>query len=182
MKFDVVIIGGGLSGVTAGLILQKAGRSCCVVSEGMSLNPTPKEEYVAAGGTFLPGDSVVSGVWDGLSLKAVFTRNLESTPLEAVNFILATGKFFSRGLVATMDEVLEPLFGADVEFDSCRERWYEKDFFAPQPFERFGVKTSPSGQLLFRGEPATNLYAVGEVLAGDVDVVKSAEDVCRNII
>lgn len=181
MKFDVVIIGGGLAGTTAGLELQKAGRRCCIVSEGLSLNKTPKSAYLEAGGVFLPGDSVIGGEWNELHLNAVRTRNLETTLLEADAFILATGKFFSRGLVATPDAVMEPVFGADVEFDPCPDNWYNPDFFAPQPFESFGVKTS-GGRVLFGGEPAENLYAAGEVLAGSSDIVESALEVCRKII
>lgn len=182
MKYDVIIIGGGKAGMEAGVRLQQAGLRCCAVSEGLSLNETRKAEYLAAGGVFLHGDSVVSGEWDGLCLKSVHTRNLEATPLEAKWFILCTGAFFSKGLAATMDSVRETVFGADVEFDPCRDNWYGADFFAPQPFESFGVKTSSKGLVLFGGKAAVNLYAAGEVLAGNVDIEKSAIEVCRRII
>ena len=182
MKYDVIIIGGGLAGLTAGVELCRAGKTCCVVSEGLSLHEdAPKAGFLAAGGVLLSGDSVVDGIWDGMTLKSVRTRNLEDTPLEAVHFILATGKFFSRGLVATMDSVRESVFGADVEFDPCRDRWYDQDFFAPQPFERFGVRTF-EGRVLFGGVPSDNLYAAGEVLCGEVDIIESALDICRRII
>lgn len=182
MKYDVIIIGGGLAGITAGMELLKAGRTCCIVSEGLSLHKTPKEEYIAAGGTFLAGDSVISGVWDGDALLSVRTRNLEATPLEADNFILASGKFFSRGLVATMDTVYEPVFGCDVEFDPCRDRWYDSDFYAIQPFERFGVKTTPEGRVLIDGKPTANLWAAGEILAGDIDIELTATNIAATII
>ena len=182
MRYDVVIIGGGLAGMTAGVCLQKAGMRCCVVAEGLSLHDTPRAEYLSAGGVLLQGDSVVRGEWDAMRLKRVYTRNLEGTPLEADSFILCTGAFFSRGLAATMDKVYETVFGADVEYDPCRDNWYDSDFYAPQPFERFGVKTSAQGLVLFGGVPAENLYAAGEVLSGGVDIEQSALDVCRRII
>lgn len=181
MRFDVLIIGGGLAGMTAGLVLQKAGLRCCAVSMGLSLHRIPKDEFISAGGTWLPGDTVVSGIWDGDRLLSVRTEKLGETPLEADFFILSTGKFFSKGLVAGMDCIVEPLFGSDVEFDPCRDNWYDTDFFAPQPFERFGVRTE-SGRVLRGGRPAANLFAAGEILAGDVDIVGSAMDVCRRII
>lgn len=181
MKYDVIIIGGGLAGLTAGVELQKAGLRCCAVSSGLSLHKVPKAEFLSLGGTFLPGDTVVGGVWDGDRLVGVHTVNLEDTLLEADNFILSTGKFFSKGLAARMDGIVEPVFGADVEFDPCRDRWYDPDFFAPQPFERFGVRAE-EGRVLLGGRPCANLFAAGEILAGDVDIVGSALEVCRRII
>ena len=36
MKYDVVIIGGGLSGLVAGITLQKAGKSTAIISTGQN--------------------------------------------------------------------------------------------------------------------------------------------------
>jgi len=182
MKYDVVIIGGGLAGVTAALELQKAGKRCIVVSEGLSLHQTPKSEYLAAGGMFLAGDRVTGGEWNGSKLVNIRTRNLEDTVLQAEHFILSTGKFFSRGLIADMNSISEPVFGADVYFEEGRDNWFSPDFFAPQPFESFGVKTDEEGRVMLGGKITDNLYAAGEVLAGNVDIVKSALNVCKNII
>lgn len=181
MKYDVVIIGGGLAGVTAGIRLQKAGKECCIISGGLSLNDVPRQEFIALGGAFLTGGRVLGGLWNGDELESLVVSNLEGTGLCADNYILATGKFFSKGLVATMDNIYEPLFGCDVEFEPDRGKWYDPDFFAPQPFERFGVKTQ-DGRVLRDGVPMKNLYAAGEILAGDIDIVNSALDVCNRII
>lgn len=181
MRYDVVIIGGGLAGMTAAVALRKAGKSCAVVSEGLSLHETPRKEFISLGGTLFPGDSVIGGCWDGDRLVSVSTRNLEGTPLEADAFILATGKFFSRGLISTMDRIYEPIFGADVEYDENRDNWVDPDFHASQPFERFGVKTEDC-RVVIGGAVKENLFAAGEILAGEVDIIKSAEEVCRKLM
>ena len=183
MRYDVVIIGGGLAGLTAGVELLRGGRSVVAVSEGLSLNQAPGGEFLSLGGTFLRGDSVLSGGdWDGNRLLRVYTRNLESTPLEAEAFILSTGKFFSRGLISTMDAVVEPLFGCDVVFEKDRSGWCSPRFSDSQPFMEFGVRTDADGRVLRSGVPAENVYAAGEILAGRVDIVKSALEICRKLI
>lgn len=182
MKYDVVIIGGGLAAMTAGVEFRRAGKSCIAIAEGLSLHDTPRKEFISLGGLVLAGDSVIDGIIEDGMLKGVHTRNLEDTLVEADSFILATGKFFSKGLVSTMDSIYEPVFGADVRYDPDRTSWCNPDFYARQPFESFGVITDGDGRVMIGGEPVKNLYAAGEILAGEVDIVKSAEEVCRRII
>lgn len=183
MRFDVVIIGGGLSGTAAGVSLLQQGLCCCIIGGGLSLHETARAEYIRLGGTFLPGDYAISGEFgpDGC-LKAVRTACLGETILEADHFILATGRFVSRGLISTMDSISEPIFGADVKFDPCRDHWYNADFNAHQPFEDFGVMTDESLHVMIGGSPVPNLYAVGEILAAGpsrTSVSESVSQVCR---
>lgn len=183
MKYDVVIIGGGLAGVTAGIHLQKEGKRTIIVSAGLSLHTTSRKEYVALGGTILPGDSVLGGEFEGNALKSVRTHNLGSTRLCADAFILCTGKYFSKGLASTMDSVYETVFGCDVDYLADPTQWVDKDFFAPQPFMEFGVITDEKGRVSIGGKVVENLYAAGEILAGkDVDIVESALNVCKRLI
>lgn len=182
MKYDVVIIGGGLAGLTAGLEILKAGKSCAVVSEGRSLHECPRAEFIAEGGKILAGDSVTDGVFGKGRLTAVHTRNLgKNTSLEADSFILATGKFMSRGLVATMTEIIEPLFGCSTKFVEGRDNWLADNFFDRQPFEEFGVVTDSRGRVSIDGKTISNLYAAGEILAGNRDIVESAVEVAAEI-
>ena len=171
MRFDAVVIGCGRSGFAAAKSLLARGLSVCVVSEGLRLGADPSEPYAAeaelsrSGATVLRGDRVLSGEWAGRRLLAVHTANLEEDAIAAERFVLATGKFFSRGLAGDMERIYEPVFGADVEYTPGRENWYDPDFFARQPFMDFGVKTDASGRVLFGGELAENLWAVGRIIA-----------------
>lgn len=182
MKFDVVIIGGGLAGLSAGVELQKAGLRCAAIAEGLSLNDCPREEFIRLGGSLFPGDSVTGGHIEEGCLKWVETRNLSGTRLEAGNFILSTGKFFSRGLISNMDGIVEPVFGCDVEYDSNLANWTSADFFSEQPFEKFGIVTDAKGRVKIGGEVVGNLYAAGEILAGNPDIVSTALSAAKEII
>jgi len=182
MKYDVVIIGGGLAGLTAGVKLLQSGLSVIAVSEGLSLNETPRAEFISLGGLILNGDSVIGGEFEDDRLKFVRTRNLGDTRLEADNFILSTGKFFSKGICSDMDRVFEPLFGCDVYYLPDRSDWTVPDFFERQPFEDFGVESDEKSRVSIKGKTVSNLYAAGEVLKGNIDIVESALKVCRNII
>ncbi len=165
MKFDVIVIGGGLAGMTAAAALQGAGLRCAVIAEGLSLHLAPRNEFRKLGGTLLAGDSVNGGVIEDGRLLSVTTEKLGDVTLEADNFVLATGKYFSRGLVADMDKVYEPLFGLDVEYDADRSKWFDKSFAAHQRFLDFGLRTQ-DGCALKDGSPIVNLFPAGEVLAG----------------
>lgn len=182
MKFDVVIIGGGPAGAGVGLALQKAGKSCVIVAAGLSLEPSPRREFALEGGILLPGDSVLGGNFDGCILRSVNTANLTGTALEADCFVLATGKFFSKGLISTMNEIYEPVFGCDVQYDRDPGEWVNPDFYADQPFERYGVVTDGSGRVSINGLTIENLYAAGEILAGAPDVALSVEKVVSEIL
>ena len=169
MRFDVVIIGGGWAGCTAAEQLVEAGKKVCIVSEGLSLaavkydSPYARLAALQKQGVFvLRGDRAVCGKIEDGKVVAVRTRN-QDEPLVADEYILATGKFFSRGLLSDKDHVWEPVFGADVDYDPDRTKWYDPDFDAPQPFMKFGVKTDTEGHVLVEGRAIVNLTAVGDI-------------------
>lgn len=184
MRYDAVVIGGGRSGCAEALRRASDGQRVCLVAAGLtlhSLEPELKGKPYAelhaltkAGIAVLRGDTVEKVQWSaceaiasGRRVESLRTAN--GITLEAAEFVLATGRFFSRGLVADMEEVREPLFGADVDFPADRSKWFNPDFFAPQPFESFGVKTDKAGRILKGGKPVENVYAVGKILGGKHD-------------
>jgi len=122
--------------------------------------------FQALGGRLFMGDTVVSGDWDGNTLKSVRTVNLEDIPVEADNFVLTTGSFFSKGLVATPYEIREAALGLDVEYPEDRNQWYDLKFFNKQNYIGFGVDTDGTFRAVRGGEASSNVFAAGSVLSG----------------
>ena len=123
-----------------------------------------KRRFEVLGGTFLMGDEVTSAAMHEGVVSSITTRNLDTVRLFADHFILASGGFFSKGLASTPSQVYEPLFGLDISFAEDRNAWYDADFFAPQPYMDFGVKTDAELHPFKDGEPVKNLFAIGSVL------------------
>ena len=180
MRYDAVVIGGGRSGGAEPLRRASDVQKVCLVAAGLTLHRLETElkgkpyaelhALTKAGIAVLRGDTVEEVLWGATAsdhVESVKTAN--GITLEAAEFVLATGRFFSRGLVADMEGVREPLFGADVDFPADRSKWFNPDFFAPQPFESFGVKTDKAGRILKGGKPVENVYAVGKILGGKHD-------------
>ena len=126
------------------------------------------------GGNYLMGDSAVSGQFDGDKLLSVSTAKLGDMPLKANNFVLASGSFISRGLVANYERVYEPVFDLDVDADSDREQWSSFGVFETQAYSRYGVATDSDFHCMKDGKPIQNLKAIGSVLSGH-DAVKMGD-------
>lgn len=118
------------------------------------------------GGTYLLGDNVTGGTMSEGLLKSISTALHEEVEFRAENFILASGSFFSHGLIADTNAIYEPIFGLDVKAPAQRGEWYEKDLYAPQPYMSYGVSCDEELHPLMAGLPVKNLYAVGSILAG----------------
>jgi glycerol-3-phosphate dehydrogenase subunit B len=123
-----------------------------------------KRRFEVLGGTFLMGDEVTSAALHEGVVSSVTTRNLDTVRLFADHFILASGSFFSKGLVSTPTQVHEPLFGLDVDYPEDRNQWYRSDFFEDQPYLGFGVRTDSGLHPLKDGVPVRNLFAIGSIL------------------
>lgn len=174
MRFDTIIIGGGHSGLECGLAELAAGRSCLAVCTGESSrrfrdeNYSHKEhikEFTSKGGTFFFGDSVTGGEFKDGRLTAIFTENHGRTRFEADNFIIATGSFFSCGLVAFHDCIIEPALGLDVDYYGHHSEWVVPDFYGDQPFMKFGIITDSEGHPYKDGAPVANLTAAGSIIS-----------------
>lgn len=133
---------------------------------GLQVQTLLRRYFQELGGVYMLGDTAVGYKSEGDSITSLYTKNHGDIALKADNYVLATGSYFSQGLVAANGEVAEPLFGVDVAYDKVRNNWYERDMFTAQPYELFGVETDAEFHASRGRRKINNLYAVGAGLAG----------------
>ena len=126
-----------------------------------------KAEFEKAGGRFFLGDTVLEADFnaDG-TVKSIATSNFGDIRVYADNFVLASGSFFSKGLIATPDKVYEPVFGIDLTFAEKRENWFDRNFWNKQNYISFGAKVSEKLNAYVNGTAISNLYAIGSLIGG----------------
>jgi glycerol-3-phosphate dehydrogenase subunit B len=125
-----------------------------------------RQRFENIGGTYFLGDNVEEGTFDKNRLVEIKTNNHGDIKLEAKHFVLASGSFYSKGLVATPDKIYDPIFGLDIDGDNDRNKWFDEDIFKDQPYMTYGVKTDKQFRALMNGKPIDNLYVAGSVLGG----------------
>ncbi len=125
-----------------------------------------RKRFEELGGLYFLGDHVNDGIIEGNQLKEIHTTNHGDIKMEADQFILATGSFYSKGLVATPDKIYEPIFGLDIDASDKREDWFDEKVFNNQPFMQYGVKADDDFRATINGNPIDNLFVAGSVLGG----------------
>lgn len=144
----------------------------CIATTPMSMAGTRmqmqlRRRFEALGGTYMLGDNVVAGkIGEDGTVEYVDTANLTEDHLYAQSFILASGGFFGHGIVAEPHRIYEPVFGFEVMTDGDRDKWFDRNFFATQPYMSFGLDTDETFHPLREGKAVKNLYAAGAVLGG----------------
>lgn len=122
--------------------------------------------FTRLGGVYMLGDNVMKADMEEGKVKYVYSYNHGDIPFEGRNYVLATGSFFSQGLIATHNRIYEPVFGADVEHSDKRVDWYDKNLFNKHNYQEYGVETDSSFRVLKSGNAIENLYASGAILNG----------------
>lgn len=134
---------------------------------GIRTQMTLKAEFEKAGGRFFLGDTVIeSAAHENGNIKNIATVNFNDIRMEADNFVLATGSFFSKGLIATPEKVYEPVFGIDLTYNKGRENWFNTNFWEKQNYISFGAKVDSDLNASIEGKKISNLYAIGSVIGG----------------
>lgn len=133
---------------------------------GISIHNAMVRRLKKLGGRIFNGHRVNGADYENNCLTGVTTDKLDDDRLVADNYIFAAGSFFSHGLVAKPDSIVEPVFGLDVDAPKEHSTWFTPDLFGAQPVMKSGVATDSNFKAKRGGKVITNLYAVGSVLSG----------------
>ena len=125
-----------------------------------------KKRFQDLGGTYFLGDRVEMGRFAGTRLVEITTSNHGDISLAAPHFILASGSFYSKGIIADPDAIREPVFGLDIDGASERSKWFDARVFNDQPFMHFWVMTDERLCGVRGCKPVENLLVAGSVLGG----------------
>lgn len=155
-----------------GELQQRVGKPVCLLSTlppsvaGIRTQQQLRKCFQDAGGVYMLGDTVLRAEKEGNKIARVYSYNHGDIPFSGEHYVLATGSYFSQGLVATPEAVCEPVFHLDVSYANEREEWYKRQVFDAQPYQTFGVITNEEFRGVSQGQPLDNLYVSGAVLEG----------------
>ena len=133
---------------------------------GINLQKYLHDYFKKLGGIYMLGDTVQMAEIEDCRVTKIFSNNHGDIPFTGENVILASGSYFSQGLIAGQDRVYEPIFDLDVSYAKNRQEWYNDNMFESQGYQQFGVKTDNDFNALYNGVPIKNLYVSGAVLEG----------------
>ena len=135
-------------------------------SPGIHLQKYLHDYFIKLGGIYMLGDTVQMAEIEDYRVAKIYSNNHGDIPFTGENVILASGSYFSQGLIAGQDRVYEPIFDLDVSYTENRQEWYNENMFESQGYQQFGVKTDNNFNALYNGESIKNLYVSGADLEG----------------
>ncbi len=122
--------------------------------------------FLKLGGVYMLGDNIKKADIENNHISKVYSFNHGNIPFIANNFVLATGSYFSQGLIATSDGIYEPVFNLNVSYSEDRKDWYNPQIFESQGYQHYGVETDDSFRGICKNEIIDNLYVTGAILEG----------------
>lgn len=130
-----------------------------------------RQRFETLGGLMLNGDRALKSEFNAGKVSKIYTQLHQENAITADHFVLATGSYFSNGLIAEFEQIVEPIFHSDIigceTFNPTdRLSWTAQRFSAPQPYQSAGVAINAQCQVKKAGEVIPNLYAIGNVLGG----------------
>lgn len=138
---------------------------------GIRQHKALRQQFEQLGGLMLNGDKALNADVENGRVHCLYTRLHKEDALFADNFVLASGSFFSNGLMSDFDQIYEPVFHADIiGIDSFQAEqrcsWTATRFASPQPYQSAGVAINAHYQVQKCGQFIENLYAVGSIIGG----------------
>ena len=124
-----------------------------------------KQRFMQLGGTYMLGDTVNKVDFENNHISKIFTVNHGNIPLRGEEYVLCSGSFFSEGLVALPNDVVDPICGLDVDYISDRKEWFASDVFDQQNYESFGIRTNETFHGIKNGQAISNLHVCGASLS-----------------
>ena len=130
-----------------------------------------RHHFEQLGGLMLNGDKALRATFEQGKVCEIYTHLHQENAIRAEHFVLASGSYFSNGLVAEFERIYEPVFESDIvgckDFNqNDRLSWTANRFSAPQPYQSAGVIINANCQVQKNGEFVENLYAIGNVIGG----------------
>lgn len=130
-----------------------------------------RQRFEQLGGLSMNGDRALRATFRQQKVANIYTQLHQENAISARHFVLAAGSFFSNGLVAEFEQIIEPLFRADIigckHFEPTdRLSWTADRFNAAQPYHSAGVAINAQCQVRKDGQFIPNLYAAGNVIGG----------------
>jgi glycerol-3-phosphate dehydrogenase subunit B len=134
---------------------------------GMRLDNVLKSRFAALGGVFIARETIDSGRIENDRVISVHAAG-QGDDIRAACYVLASGSFFSKGLVSRYDRMTEPVFNCRLKTPPDGQSLSGAAFLSPEShaFIRAGVVTD--GRLNPKtadGRTITNLFCAGAVLA-----------------